>query len=95
MPNSCEAAWTVLKRFSFQFPTDLFFSGAGDVTFHTFLNTAELSDLVCVLPMVLVCSRGSAVRTGSVALEGRPAPALLTARTLNWYSVPSFRPNTG
>lgn len=47
------------------------------------------------LPMVLVCSRGSAVSTGSVALEGRPAPALLTARTLNWYRAPSFRPNTG
>lgn len=49
----------------------------------------------CVLPMLLVCSRGSAVRTGSVALDGRPGPALLTARTLNWYRVPSFSPNTG
>lgn len=48
-----------------------------------------------VLPIVLVCSRGSAVTTGFVALEGRPAPAWFTLRTLNWYRVPSFSPNTG
>lgn len=47
------------------------------------------------LPAVLVCFRGSSVRTGSVALEGRPTPALLTAQTLNWYRLPSFSPNTG
>lgn len=47
------------------------------------------------LPAVLVCFRGSSVRTGSVALEGRPTPALLTAQTLNWYRFPSFSPNTG
>lgn len=48
-----------------------------------------------IIPIVLVCSRGSAVKTGFVALEGHPAPALLTAQTLNWYRAPSFKPNTG
>lgn len=47
------------------------------------------------LPMVLLGSRGSEVRTGSVGLDGRPTPAWLTAQTLNWYIVFSFRPVTG
>lgn len=48
-----------------------------------------------VLPMVLVCSRGSWVKTGCEPMDGRPVPALFTAQTLNWYQVPSSSPNTG
>lgn len=47
------------------------------------------------VPMVLLGSRGSEVRTGSVGLDGRPTPAWLTPHTLNWYVVFSFRPVTG